>query len=123
MSKIVLKDENFPDCPIRNVLSRIGDKWSILVLYTLSQQDVSRFNQLQRSIPDISQKMLTSTLKTLEADGIIDRHAYPEVPPRVEYSISKRGETLLPIIQELITWASQNMKKIVKNREKAVSKG
>lgn len=122
MSKIVLKDENFPDCPIRNVLSRIGDKWSILVLYTLSQQDVSRFNQLQRSIPDISQKMLTSTLKTLEADGIIDRHAYPEVPPRVEYSISKRGETLLPIIQELITWASQNMKKIVRNREKAVSK-
>lgn len=123
MSKIVLQDENFPDCPIRNVLSRIGDKWSILVLYTLSQQDVSRFNQLQRSIPDISQKMLTSTLKTLEADGIIDRHAYPEVPPRVEYSISKRGETLLPIIQELITWASQNMKKIVRNREKAVSKG
>jgi len=123
MSKIVLKDENFPDCPIRNVLSRIGDKWSILVLYTLSQQDVSRFNQLQRSIPDISQKMLTSTLKTLEADGIIDRHAYPEVPPRVEYSISKRGETLLPIIQELITWASQNMKKIVKTREKAASKG
>lgn len=122
MSKIVLQDENFPDCPIRNVLSRIGDKWSILVLYTLSQQDVSRFNQLQRSIPDISQKMLTSTLKTLEADGIIDRHAYPEVPPRVEYSISKRGETLLPIIQELITWASQNMKKIVKTREKAVSK-
>ncbi|SHK95676.1 helix-turn-helix domain-containing protein [Fibrobacter sp. UWEL] len=122
MSKIVLKDENFPDCPIRNVLSRIGDKWSILVLYTLSQQDVSRFNQLQRSIPDISQKMLTSTLKTLEADGIIDRHAYPEVPPRVEYSISKRGETLLPIIQELITWASQNMKKIVRSREKAVSK-
>lgn len=118
MSKIILKDDNFPNCPIRNILSRIGDKWSMLVLYTLSQQPVCRFNQLQRSIPDISQKMLTSTLKTLEADGIVDRKVYPEVPPRVEYSISKRGDTLLPILQDLINWAALNMKKIVKDREK-----
>lgn len=122
MAKIVLKDELFPKCPIRNVLSRIGDKWSMLVLYTLSQEPVCRFNQLQRAIPDISQKMLTSTLKMLEADDIIIRKAYPEVPPRVEYSISRRGETLLPILQELIDWASQNMKKIVKNRENALDK-
>ena len=63
--------------------------------------------------------MLTSTLKTLESDGLITRKAYPEVPPRVEYSISKRGNTLIPIIQELIIWASQNMKKIVKDRKEA----
>lgn len=121
MSKIILKDDNFPNCPIRNILSRIGDKWSMLVLYTLSQQSVCRFNQLQRSIPDISQKMLTSTLKTLEADGIVDRKVYPEVPPRVEYSISKRGDTLLPILQDLINWAALNMKKIVKDREKKMT--
>ena len=63
--------------------------------------------------------MLTSTLKTLESDGLITRKAYPEVPPRVEYSISKRGNTLIPIIQDLIVWASQNMKKIVKDRKEA----
>ncbi len=62
--------------------------------------------------------MLTSTLKTLEADGIVNRKVYPEVPPRVEYSISKRGDTLLPILQDLINWAALNMKKIVKDREK-----
>lgn len=120
MSKIEFLDKNFPTCPIRNVLSRIGDKWSILILYTLNKKDVTRFKELQRSIPDISQKMLTSTLKTLESDGLITRKAYPEVPPRVEYSISKRGDTLIPIIEELIIWASQNMKKIVKDRKDAV---
>lgn len=119
MAKIELLDKNFPTCPIRNVLSRIGDKWSILILYTLNQKDKTRFKELHRSIPDISQKMLTSTLKTLESDGLIERKAYPEVPPRVEYSISKRGNTLIPIIQELIIWASQNMKKIVKDRKEA----
>lgn len=65
--------------------------------------------------------MLTSTLKTLEADGIVDRKVYPEVPPRVEYSISKRGDTLLPILQDLINWAALNMKKIVKDREKKMT--
>lgn len=120
MAKIDLLDENFPTCPIRNVLSRIGDKWSILILYTLNQKKFTRFKELHRSIPDISQKMLTSTLKTLESDGLIERKAYPEVPPRVEYSVSKRGDTLIPIIEELIAWASRNMKKIVQDRKDAV---
>lgn len=120
MTKIELLDENFPTCPIRNVLSRIGDKWSILILYTLNQKKFTRFKELHRSIPDISQKMLTSTLKTLESDGLIERKAYPEVPPRVEYSVSKRGDTLIPIIEELIAWASRNMKKIVQDRKDAL---
>lgn len=120
MAKIDLLDKNFPTCPIRNVLSRIGDKWSILILYTLNQKKFTRFKELHRSIPDISQKMLTSTLKTLESDGLIERKAYPEVPPRVEYSVSKRGDTLIPIIEELIAWASRNMKKIVQDRKDAV---
>ena len=120
MAKIDLLDKNFPTCPIRNVLSRIGDKWSILILYTLNQKKFTRFKELHRSIPDISQKMLTSTLKPLESDGLIERKAYPEVPPRVEYSVSKRGDTLIPIIEELIAWASRNMKKIVQDRKDAV---
>ena len=120
MAKIDLLDKNIPTCPIRNVLSRIGDKWSILILYTLNQKKFTRFKELHRSIPDISQKMLTSTLKTLESDGLIERKAYPEVPPRVEYSVSKRGDTLIPIIEELIAWASRNMKKIVQDRKDAV---
>lgn len=120
MAKIDLLDKNFPTCPIRNVLSRIGDKWSILIFYTLNQKKFTRFKELHRSIPDISQKMLTSTLKTLESDGLIERKAYPEVPPRVEYSVSKRGDTLIPIIEELIAWASRNMKKIVQDRKDAV---
>lgn len=120
MAKILLLDTRFPDCPIRNVLSRIGDKWSILVLYTLKQKTVTRYKELQRSIPDISQKVLSSTLKTLEADGLINRKAYPEVPPRVEYSVSKRGETLIPILDTLIEWASDNMSRIIKDRRKEV---
>ena len=119
MAKLEILDENFPTCQIRNVLSRIGDKWSILILYTLNQKPATRFKELHRSIPDISQKMLTSTLKTLEADGLILRKAFPVVPPRVEYSLSHRGETLMPIIQELIDWALQNMKKIVNERKKS----
>lgn len=119
MAKLEILDENFPTCPIRNVLSRIGDKWSILILYTLNQKPATRFKELHRNIPDISQKMLTSTLKTLEADGLILRKAFPVVPPRVEYSLSHRGETLMPIIQELIDWALQNMKKIVNERKKS----
>ena len=73
MAKIEIKDALFPDCPIRNILSRIGDKWSLLVLYTLSGSSVMRFNVLQKNIPDISQKMLTVTLRALEEDGLVKR--------------------------------------------------
>lgn len=75
-----VKDALFPNCPIRNILSRIGDKWSMLVLYTLETDEAKRFKELQRNIPDISQKMLTATLKMLEADGLVKREAFAEVP-------------------------------------------
>ena len=75
----------FPDCPVRNVVSRLTDKWSLLVLYTLEQHGVLRFKDLWRMIPDISQKMLTSVLRNMEADGIVSREVFTEVPPRVEY--------------------------------------
>ena len=107
MAKIEIKDALFPDCPIRNILSRIGDKWSLLVLYTLSSSSVMRFNVLQKNIPDISQKMLTVTLRALEEDGLVKRVIYAEVPPRVEYSLTDRAKSLLPCIDSLIAWAGE----------------
>lgn len=108
------------DCPIRNVLARICDKWSLLVIYTLKNHmdGPLRFNALRKLIPDISQKMLTSTLKTLEADGYVTRKVYAEVPPRVEYSLTPRSETLIPIIDNLIVWAIDNMAVIMNDRKR-----
>lgn len=111
-----VKDALFPNCPIRNILSRIGDKWSMLVLYTLETDETKRFKELQRNIPDISQKMLTATLKMLEADRLVKREAFAEVPPRVEYSLSDKGKTLLPHINALISWATDNMDDIYESR-------
>lgn len=111
-----VKDALFPNCPIRNILSRIGDKWSMLVLYTLETDEAKRFKELQRNIPDISQKMLTATLRMLEADGLVKREAFAEVPPRVEYSLSGKGKTLLPHINALLSWATDNMDDIYESR-------
>lgn len=115
----MMKEMVFQDCPIRNVLSRICDKWSLLVIYTLIAHNAEpiRFNALRKLIPDISQKMLTSTLKTLEADGYVNRKVYAEVPPRVEYSLTPRSETLIPIMNSLIEWAGDNMAMILKDRQ------
>ncbi|MDD3299717.1 MAG: helix-turn-helix domain-containing protein [Bacteroidales bacterium] len=117
MSKIKVQDEYFPDCPIRNILCRVSDKWSILVLYTLQANGVVRFKELQRAMPDISQKMLTVTLRTLEEDGLVNRKVYAEVPPRVEYSLTDRAGSLLPHLNSLIGWAKENMEEIVKDRK------
>ncbi len=111
------KDALFPDCPIRNILSRIGDKWSLLVLYTLQQNDTLRFKQLQRELPDISQKSLTQTLRILEEDGFIHRQVYAEVPPRVEYSLTPRALSFLPLVGNMIKWAKENMEDIMRDRE------
>ena len=115
-----IKENIFPDCPIRNVLARICDKWSMLVIYTLSthREGPVRFNALRKLIPDISQKMLTSTLRTLEVDGYVNRKVYAEIPPRVEYSLTDRSFSLLPIIDNLISWAVDNMAPILKDRER-----
>lgn len=96
-------------CPIRDVLSRLGDKWSMLVLVTLSANGTMRFNEIYRTIADISQRMLTVTLRTLETDGLVRRQAYPEVPPRVEYRLTETGESLIPCLQGLVDWAVEHM--------------
>lgn len=116
----MIKEMVVQDCPIRNVLARICDKWSLLVIYTLKNHmdGPLRFNALRKLIPDISQKMLTSTLKTLEADGYVTRKVYAEVPPRVEYSLTPRSENLIPIIDNLIVWAIDNMAVIMNDRKR-----
>ena len=103
-------------CPIRDILSRLGDKWSLLVLVTLSANGTMRFSELQKSIGDISQRMLTVTLRSLEVDGLVIRKVYPEVPPRVEYRLSKSGHTLLPHLDNLVKWAVENMQDIERSR-------
>ena len=116
MVRTKIQNELYPDCPIRNILARISDKWSILVLFTLNQSTLMRFNALQKNIPDISQKMLTMTLRTLEEDGFVKRQVYAEVPPRVEYSLTDRAISLLPHINSLIVWAKENMNAILTDR-------
>ena len=111
-----IRDALFPDCPIRNVLSRVGDKWSLLVLYNLQHREPVRFKELQRQIPDISQKSLTQTLRTLEEDGFVSREVFPEVPPRVEYSLTPRAISFLPLVENMINWAKENMDEIIKDR-------
>ena len=112
-------DPLFPQCPVRNVLSRIGDRWSLLVLLALHEKaEAMRFSDLCRAIPDVSQKMLTSTLRKLEADDLLSRTIYPEVPPRVEYKLTKRGKTLIPLLNQLVDWSLDNMDAIIRYREK-----
>ena len=112
-------DPLFPQCPVRNVLSRIGDSWSLLVLLALHDKaEAMRFSDLCKAIPDVSQKMLTSTLRKLEADDLLSRTIYPEVPPRVEYKLTKRGKTLIPLLNQLVDWSLDNMDAIIRHREK-----
>ena len=102
-------------CPIRNVISRFGDKWSMLVLYSLntSETGVLRFNELRRHMADCSQKMLSQTLKNLEQSHLVHREIYPEVPPRVEYSLTEVGKSLMPLLTALIAWGKEHFSDVV----------
>jgi DNA-binding HxlR family transcriptional regulator len=111
-----------PDCPVRNVLDRFGDKWSILVLLILGGKEKMRFTELNKEIGDVSQKMLTVTLRTLEADGLVKRKVFPEIPPRVEYEITKLGRTLLPHINSLAQWANVHFDEIADSRRKFIKR-
>lgn len=123
MNRTNIESVMFPDCPIRNILARISDKWSMLVIYTLekSGRAAVRFKELQREIPDISQKMLTVTLRTLEEDGYVTRTVYAEVPPRVEYALTQRAYSLIPHINGLIDWAIDNSSAIMSDRKRTVA--
>lgn len=118
MAKKIEKNTIVEICPVRNVVARFGNKWALLVIIVLNENGSTRFNQLCKLIPDISTKVLSGTLQTLEADDLISRTVFPEVPIRVEYKLTATGESLVPIIQQLTDWAMQNMKSIMKHRKK-----
>ena len=102
-------------CPIRQVVSRFGDKWSMLVLYMLhtSETGVLRFSELRNFMTDCSQKMLSQTLKNLEQSHLVHREVYPEVPPRVEYSLTDTGRSLMPALNALVVWGKEHFNEIV----------
>ena len=104
-------------CPVRNVVARFGNKWALLVILVLGENGPIRYNELGRKIPDISSRVLSNTLRTLEADGLVLRTFYQEVPPRVEYSLTDTGRSLVPIIIKLTEWAQKNMKTIIEHRK------
>jgi DNA-binding HxlR family transcriptional regulator len=105
------------DCPSRQVLDRIGDKWTTLVILLLADRP-KRFSELQRKIQGISQKMLTQTLRNLERDGLIQRTIYPEIPPRVEYALTPLGQTLCTPLATIVRWAEENIHEVVAARER-----
>ena len=113
----VLDKKEAVNCPYRTVIDRIGDKWSLLILAVLEQHP-TRFNELKRTIGDISQKVLSKTLRDLEADGFIIRTVYDENPPKVVYELSEIGLSVLLPIKELVKWAEENHDTIRKNRKK-----
>lgn len=98
-------------CPVRGVLDRIGDKWSFLIVSMLAEQPL-RFGALRRAVPDISQRMLTQTLRDLQRDGLVDREVFPTNPPSVEYRLTKLGQSLLVPMNALIAWAEKNHTRI-----------
>jgi DNA-binding HxlR family transcriptional regulator len=113
-----LVEPNYPTCPFRNILSRIGDKWSLLILYLLNASERPlRYGELEKSISDISSKMLSASLRSLEADDLIARKVYAEVPPKVEYSLTPLGSSLMPHVIALTTWATEHFDHIIAHRE------
>ncbi len=105
------KKDELPDCPVATTVSLIGSKWKLLILRNLLARPW-RFNELQKSLEGISQKVLTDSLRSMESDGIITRTVFPEVPPRVEYALSDLGETLRPIIKSMEVWGTDYKKKL-----------
>ena len=102
-------------CPIRQVISRFGDKWSMLVLFMLNKSEtgVLRFNEIRKLMTDCSQKMLSQTLKNLERSHLVHREVFSEVPPRVEYSLTETGKSLMPVLLALIEWGKNHFQEVV----------
>jgi DNA-binding HxlR family transcriptional regulator len=101
----MLTKEELPTCPVATTVQLIGNKWKLLILRNLIA-NTQRFNEIRKTIPGISQKVLTENLRSMEKDGIITRKAYAEVPPRVEYSLSELGKTMRPIIKAMEIWGT-----------------
>ncbi len=103
-------------CPTRVVLDRIADKWTVLIIGGLSNE-TKRFGELKRELDGISQKMLTQTLRALERDGVVNRKVYPTVPPKVEYSLTSLGRTLVELLEGIAKWSESNIEHVLKSQE------
>ncbi len=112
------------NCPVQDLLSRLGDKWSMLVIVALANavNNCMRFSELQRGVSGISQRMLSTTLRNFERDGIVSRHLYPEVPPRVEYTLTERGKDFLVPVKALVDWMVNEWPEIELSRKSYDSK-
>jgi DNA-binding HxlR family transcriptional regulator len=109
--------EDEPDCGMREVLDRIGDKWSVLVVVELAA-GTRRFRQLQRAVPGISQRMLTLTLRRLERDGLVTRTVFPTVPPKVDYELTETGRSLHVQVRALTEWAATHRRAVAESRRR-----
>lgn len=113
------KKLDYEYCSASPILEWLGDKWFLLVLLKLYENGVMRFNELHKAIPYISEKMLSTVLRTLVTDGLVNRKTYSSIPPKVEYSVSELGETLIPHLEQLKQWGQDNFETIMKNRQKS----
>ncbi len=102
--------KNLPECPVEMTLQLIGDKWKVLIIRDLLD-GTKRFNELMRSVNGITQKVLTSHLRAMEAAGLVNRKVYPEVPPRVEYSLTETGLSLKPVLDSMVMWGLEYKKR------------
>ncbi len=108
MSIHCIKDAKLEETGFNYTMSLIQGKYKMFILYTLMEYEVVRFNELQKYIKTISYKTLSSTLKELEADGLVHRKEYPQIPPKVEYSLTERGKSLIPILDQMCEWGEKN---------------
>lgn len=100
------------NCHAREMLARVGDKWSVYVIHVLGDAGTLRFNELRNRVDGISQRMLTVTLRGMERDGLVTRKVYPEVPPRVEYSLTRLGRTLRQLVRGLVDWSGAHLEEV-----------
>ncbi|MDF2183096.1 helix-turn-helix domain-containing protein [Neptuniibacter sp. CAU 1671] len=104
------------NCPTRMVLDRIADKWTVLIIGALSKE-TRRFGELKREVDGVSQKMLTQTLRALERDGVVHRKIYPTVPPKVEYSLTELGRTLVDLLEGIAHWSESNIESVLQSQQ------
>ena len=123
MKQILMTEWNVynKNCPTRMVLNRVADKWTVLVVGALALE-TKRFGQLRRELDGISQKMLTQTLRGMERDGLVNRKVYPTVPPKVEYSLTELGCTLVSLLNDIRIWSERNIEKIIQAQAEYDSK-
>lgn len=112
------KKLDYEYCPASPMLEWLGDKWALVVLLQLHEHGVVRFNELYKTIPSISEKMLSSVLRSLVTDGLVNRKTYPSIPPKVEYGLSELGKSFIPHLEQLKQWGQENFETIMENRRK-----